>query len=66
MYLEIGKDYIKKFYNGDVRKAAKRKDGILWNDARIKNAFNCKGGTITDFKEYMNNNKMYSYFIKIN
>lgn len=38
------------------------KDFNLWDDNRIKNAFNNGKGTIKDFENYMENNKKYVDF----
>lgn len=35
----------------------------VWDDKRIKNAFNFGNGTIKHFEEYMRNNKRYCTFI---
>ena len=37
----------------------------IWNDERIKKAFNFGNGTIKDFNNYMNDNKKYCYFKQI-
>ena len=65
MYLEIGKSYIKKFYNGDLAAAVKKKDGILWDEKRIKAAFNNGNGTQKDLKRYIKHNKKYAYFVEV-
>lgn len=65
MYLEIGKSYINKFYDGDLQRAIKQKDGIIWTDQKIKKAFNFGNGSKKDFKRYMSDNKKYCYFTKI-
>ena len=38
-------------------------DFNVWNDERVKAAFNSGKGTEKHFKEYMNNNKQYCTFI---
>ena len=38
-------------------------DFNVWDDERIKNAFNFGNGTIKNFEEYMRNNKRYCTFI---
>ena len=65
MILEIGKSYINKFYNGDIKTAIKNKDGILHTNEHIKNAFNCGNGTTKDQKNYIENNKKYVYFVEV-
>lgn len=65
MIIEVGKSYINKYYNGDLKKAVKNKDGLLWTDARIKAAFNNGNGTKKDLKAHINNNKNYCYFVEV-
>ena len=60
--LEISKDYLREFYNGDISLLIGCKDGVIYDDERIKNAFNFGNGSISDFKRYMNNNKIFCYF----
>ena len=38
-------------------------DFTVWDDKRIKNAFNFGNGTIKHFEAYMSNNKCYCTFI---
>ena len=38
-------------------------DFTVWDDERIKNAFNFGNGTIKHFEAYMSNNKRYCTFI---
>lgn len=65
MFLEIGKSYINKFYNGNINAAIKEKDGILWTAEKIKAAFNDGNGTIKDLKKHIENNKKYAYFVEV-
>lgn len=65
MILEISKSYIKKHYNGDLKKAVKNNDGILWTEKTIKAAFNNGNGTKKDFQRYCRDNKNYCYFIEV-
>lgn len=60
--LEISKDYLKKFYNGNISLLIECKDGVIYDNKRIKNAFNNGSGTISDFKRYLNNNKRFCYY----
>lgn len=66
MILEIGKSYIKKYYDGNVEQAVANKDGILYTD---KGDYIRKNGEVVknagDFNKYMKNNKQYALFIKI-
>ncbi len=63
MILEIGKTYIQRYYNGNLKAAIKAKDGILWTDERIKAAFNFGNGSASDLKRYINNNRQFAYFV---
>ena len=65
MILEIGKSYIKRFYNGNLKEAVKNKDGILWTDEKIKAAFNNGNGTKKHLKNHIENNKKYCYFVEV-
>ena len=38
-YLELSKKYIDKYYNGNKKDAIKAKDGIIFDDEKVKNAF---------------------------
>ena len=62
MILEIGKSYVRDFYNGNLKECIKLKDGIDWTSERIKSAFNAGNGTEEDLKRYMESNKKYAYF----
>lgn len=65
MILEIGKSYVKKFYDGNLQECVQKRDGIDWTQERIKNAFNNGEGTEKDLKRYMENNKKYAYFVTV-
>lgn len=61
-YLELSKKYIDKYYNGNVKEAAKEKDGVVFDDEKVKNAFS---DGWNGFFRYVNDNKQYCYFIKL-
>ncbi len=65
MIWEIAKDYLKEYYNNDIAEAIKQMDGIFWTDERIKWAFKQGGGTESDLKAYMENNKKYCIFVNL-
>lgn len=65
MIFEIGKSYVKKFYNGNLKQCIQEKDVIIWTDERIKKAFNFGNGTIKDLNRYMHDNKEFCYFVEI-
>lgn len=59
MILEIGKSYVKKYYNGNLKKAIADRDGHIWTEKDI----NLYGKKL--FADYMANNKQYAYFVTI-
>lgn len=61
-YLELSKKYIDKYYNGNKKDAIKSKDGIIFDDEKVKNAF---FDGWNGFFRYVNDNKQYCYFIKL-
>ena len=63
MIFEIGKSYLKEVYNNNIAEAIKQRDGIFWTAERIKRAFKQGGGTESDLKAYMENNKKYCIFV---
>lgn len=65
MIWEIAKDYLKEYYNNDIAEAIKQRDGMFWTDERIKGAFKQGGGTESDLKAYMENNKKYCIFVDL-
>lgn len=65
MILEVCKKndpYLKEHYNNNPLNMVKAMDGILWDDARIKHAFNFGNGTKKDFLRYMKDNKCFCAF----
>lgn len=65
MFIEIGKTYINRYYNGNTAAAVAARDGVIWSAKKIKKAFNFGNGTQKDFNEYKKSNSVYAYFIKI-
>lgn len=65
MILEIGKTYVRDFYNGNLEECIKERDGIDWTQERIRTAFNGGNGTEKDLRRYMDNNKQYAYFVTV-
>lgn len=65
MILEISRKYLKEFYNNNLEKIVKAKDGILWNEETIKKAFNFGNGTQKDFKRYQRDNSKYCIFVTV-
>lgn len=61
MILEIGKSYVDKFYNGNVNECIGQKDGNIWTNEKIIKCFKSD----KKFKEYMENNKNYCFFVNI-
>lgn len=65
MIIQIGKDYLKKYYNNDIMQAYREGDCIEWTPQRIKAAFNLGNGTKEDLKRYIHYNKQYCVFKEI-
>jgi hypothetical protein len=65
VFLEIGKNYINKFYGGDLAAAVKEKDGILWTGEKARAAFQNGNGTLKDLKKHIKNNKKYAFFVEV-
>ena len=64
--LEISKKYLKEQYNGDIIALIQNKDGLIFDDNKIKKCFNFGNGTTEDFKRYMQDNKAYCKFFDLN
>jgi hypothetical protein len=65
MIIEVCKKndpYLKKYYNNDPLAMVKAGDGLLWDNDRIRSAFNFGRGTEKDLYRYMNDNKMFCAF----
>lgn len=62
MYLELSKNYINKHYSGNKKDAIKAKDGIIFDDEKVKNAFS---DGWNGFFRYMNDNRQYCHFVKL-
>ena len=54
--IELSKSYVNKFYDGNFGKAIAEQDGIVYDDKKIKLAFNFGNGTFKDFNRYMKAN----------
>lgn len=65
MILEIGRKYLRDFYNNNLAKAVKEKDGVKWDDEKIKKAFNFGNGTRKHFEEYRRNNAQFCIYVEI-
>lgn len=59
-YYEISRKNVKNVTEG-IKKGLYN----VWDDDRIKKAFNCGNGSIKDFENYMKDNKNNCYFKKI-
>ena len=57
--LELSKNYVKKFYNNNFDKAIEALDGVLYDDKRIKHAFNFGRGSNADLLRYIKDNRPY-------
>lgn len=65
MIIEISKSYLREEYAGNLKKCISEMDGILWNQERIRGAFNNGNGTEKDFHRYMTDNKQFSIFVEV-
>ncbi len=54
--------YLKEHYNNDPMLMVKANDGILWDSARIRHAFNFGNGTDKDFLRFVRDNKCFCAF----
>ena len=59
---EISKKAVKEC--GSVEKAISAGAFTVWNNERVKLAFNFGNGTEKDFSRYMRDNVQFCYFIK--
>jgi len=64
--LELGKDYGKKFYNGDYKKMIDEMDGVLYDDENINQAFNYGYGTFNHLMNYIKNNRNFARYYDLN
>ena len=65
MILEIGRKYLRDFYNNNLAQAVKEKDGVMWDNETIKKSFKFGTGTRKDFEEYRKNNAKHCIFVEI-
>lgn len=65
MVLEIGKNYVKRYYDGNLTECINQKDGLLWTPERIKAAFRNGNGTEEDLNRYINDNKQFAFFVNV-
>lgn len=65
MILEIGRKYLRDFYNNNLAQAVKEKDGVMWDNETIKKAFKFGTGTRKDFEKYRKNNAKHCIFVEI-
>lgn len=57
--LELSKSYIRKHYNNNYDNAINALDGVLFDDERVKHAFNFGNGTVKNFIGYIKNNRQF-------
>ena len=65
MILEIGRKYLRDFYNNNLAQAVKEKDGVKWDDEKIKKAVNFGNGTRKHFEECRRNNAQFCIYVEI-
>ena len=71
-YIEIGRDYLRKEYNGDFKAAVASRDGIIFDSVekvqRALDYFNQDGDEKRAekvLKRHMENNKKYCIYVEI-
>ena len=70
-YIEIGRNYQKKEYNGNLKAAISARDGIIFDSAeKIHNALDYFGEISEKraekvLKRHMENNKKYCIYVEI-
>lgn len=71
-YIEIGRDYLKKEYGGDIKAAVAARDGIIFDSVekvqRALDYFNQDGDEKRAekvLKRHMENNKKYCIYVEI-
>lgn len=70
-YIEIGRDYLRKEYNGDIKAAVSARDGIIFDSVeKIHNALDYFGEISEKqaervLKRHMENNKKYCIYVEI-
>ena len=71
-YIEIGRDYLRKEYNGDLKAAVAARDGIIFDSVekvqRALDSFNQDGNEKRAeevLKKHMDNNKKYCIYVEI-
>lgn len=71
-YIEIGRDYLKKEYGGDIKAAISARDGIIFDSVekvqRALDYFNQDGDEKRAekvLKRHMENNKKYCIYVEI-
>ena len=71
-YIEIGRNYLQKEYNGDLKAAVAARDGIIFDSVekvqRALDSFNQDGNEKRAeevLKKHMDNNKKYCIYVEI-
>lgn len=59
MVYELCRKDLREEFKNDAKKMIRGKMYILWDEERVKHAFNFGNGTMKDFKRYMKDNKIY-------
>ena len=62
---ELYKPTLQQQYHGNIETMIKDEMYILWDEERIKRAFNFGNGTIKEFNRYMEANKNLCLYIKL-
>lgn len=62
LFIEVSR---KETKNGNILQTIKDGWYNVWDEKRIKGAFNFGNGTLENFKNYAKNNKPYCYIINV-
>ena len=59
---EIGRDYLRKEYDGNRAAVLAAGDYLLFDDERTRRAFNFGAGTAADLRRHIQNNRKYCVY----
>lgn len=60
--LELDKKYCREYYNGKYQPMIDAEDGVIFDDERIRHAFNFGNGTERDMQRWIKDNRQYARF----
>lgn len=59
---EIGRDYLRKEYGGNLSAVLAAGDYLLFDNEQTRRAFNFGAGTAADLRRHIENNRKYCVF----